>query len=132
MDAIRQAIYTKMAADSTLTTALSTYRSTYAIVDGFNPPDDMQVPFVVYDVMEDRNIYSKTDTLRVVRVDFRIVTSTLSDPTTIAERIRTLFHRVAITVSGWTNIITEVIGPRQIGQTESTKTNLITIEFTLA
>lgn len=132
MDVLRQAIYDKMAADGTLTGLLAAYRGDYAIVDGYAVPEDMETPLVLYEVVADNNLYTKQGTCRIVNVDFTIFTGTSDDPITVAERIRTLFHRVAITVSGFTNIKTEVTGPVQGVQDDGTKTNFLSIEFTLA
>jgi hypothetical protein len=132
MDALRQAIYDTLAADGTLTSLIASYRGDYAIVDGYTPPLDMEVPLIHYEIVSDDNFDSKTGRIRIIIADITVMTSTNSDPVTIAERIRTLLHRVAITVSGWTNIITEVNGPVQGVQTESTKTAILSVEFTLA
>jgi hypothetical protein len=132
MDALRQAIYDALAADGTLTGYLAAYRSDFAIVDGYEIPMDMETPAILYEVIADTNFDSKTGRVRVIVVDFTIVTGTSDDPVTVAERVRTLFHRVSITVSGWTNIITEVNGPVQGVQDDSTKTANLSIEFTLA
>lgn len=132
MDALRAGIYSTMAADGTLTGLLATYRTEFAIVDGYSIPKDMESPCVVYTVVSDLNNDTKTGRVRVIVVDFEVFTTVNSDPITVAERIRTLFHRVAITVSGWTNIITEVTGPIQGEQDDSTKSSFLSIQFTLA
>lgn len=132
MDALRQGIYDALAADGTLTGLLAAYRGDYAIVDGYLPPMDMEVPLVTYEIISDINTDSKTGRMRVIIVDFTVMTSVNDDPVTVIERVRTLLHRVAITVSGWTNIITEVSGPVQGAQDSSTKTAVISVEFTLA
>lgn len=132
MDALRQAIYDTLAADGTLTGYLAAYRSDYAIVDGYELPADMESPAILYEVVGDTNADTKNGNMRVVIVDFTIFTGTSDDPVTVAERVRTLFHRVSITVSGWTNIITNVVGPVQGAQDDSTKTANLSIEFTLA
>ncbi len=132
MDALRAGIYSKLAADGTLTGLLSTYRTKFAIVDGYDIPMDMESPCVQYTVISDNNNDTKTGRVRVIVVDFTVFTTNDGDPIVIAERIRTLFHRVAITVSGWTNIITEVTGPVQVEQDDSVKSSILSIEFTLA
>lgn len=132
MDALRQGIYDALAADGTLTGLLAAYRSGYAIMDGYKLPADMESPAVLYEVISDTNFDSKTGRIRVIVVDFTIYTGVSGDPVTVAERIRTLLHRVSITVSGWTNIITEVNGPVQGAQDDSTKTASLSVEFTLA
>lgn len=133
MDVLRQAIYDTLNADGTLTALLSTYGSAAdaTIVDGFFPPEDMELPIIKYSVIADANDDSKTTTMRVITVDFEIMTSTADDPVTIAERVRTLLHRVAITVTGWTNIVTEVNGPIEGSFDDHTKTALLSVEFTL-
>lgn len=132
MDALRQGIYDTLAGDGTLTGYLASYRGDYAIVDGYDLPDDMESPAILYEVISDVNSDTKTGNMRVIIVDFTVFTGTTSDPVTICERIRTLFHRQAITVSGWTNIITNVFGPTQGTVNESVKTANLSIEFTLA
>ena len=132
MDALRQGIYDTLAADGTLTSALAAYRGDYAIVDGYNIPQDMETPLVLYEVVGDTNFDSKTGRVRIIVVDFTVITGTSDDPITVAERIRTLLHRVAITVTGWTNIITEVNGPVQVSHDESNKVAQLSVEFTLA
>jgi hypothetical protein len=133
MDALRQAIYDTLNADGTLTALLSTYGSggDPTIVDGYYAPEDMELPIIKYSVIADDNNDTKTTTMRIIVVDFEIMTSTADDPVTIAERIRTLLHRVAITVSGWTNLVTEVQGPIEGDFDNFTKTALLSVEFTL-
>lgn len=133
MDALRQAIYDTLAADGTLTALLSTYGSAAdpTIVDGYFAPEDMELPIIKYSVIADANNDTKTTTMRIIVVDFEITTSTAGDPVTIAERVRTLLHRIAITVSGWTNVVTEVQGPLEGSFDNHTKTALLSVEFTL-
>jgi len=131
MDALRQAIFDTLNADGTLTTALATYRTEAAIVDGYRIPEDMEVPLVQYSIVADTNFDSKSTTMRVITVDFDIITSVNDDPITVAERVRTLLHRVALTVTGWTNIVTEVNGPVEGRFDEHMKTAELTVEFTL-
>lgn len=132
MDALRQGIYDVLAGDGILTGYLAAYRGDYAIVDGYELPADMESPAVLYEVISDLNADTKNGNIRVITVDFTIYTGTSSDPVTVAERVRTLFHRQAITVSGWTNIITNVVGPVQGAHDDSIKTANLSIEFTLA
>ena len=132
MDVLRQGIYDVLAGDSTITNNIATYRSDYAIVDGYELPSDMESPAILYEVISDTNADTKTGSIRVIVVDFTVYTCTSTDPVTIAERIRALFHRQSITVSGWTNIITNVFGPTQGIINENVKTANLSIEFTLA
>ena len=132
MDALRQGIYDALAANATLVAALGTYRSEYAIVDGYDIPIDMSLPAVQYEIISDVNRDTKSGRIRVVSVQFTVMTTTNDDPVTVAELVRAVFHRVAITVSGWTNIITEVNGPIQGAFDSNTKTSILSVDFTLA
>ena len=111
MDALRQGIYNKLTADSTLVSLLSTYRSYPAIVDGYFAPDDIQLPYLEYHMLNSIVDDSKTTRTLIYIVDFRCFVSRNTDPITLAERVRTVLHRQTITVSGWTNHITSVEGP---------------------
>jgi hypothetical protein len=132
MDALRQGIYDTLVADGTLTSLIAAYRGDYAITDGYELPADMESPAILYEVISDLNADTKTGNIRVITVDFTIFTGTSDDPVTVAERVRSLFHRQSITVSGWTNIITNVVGPVQGAHDDSIKTANLSIEFTLA
>lgn len=136
MDALRQGIYDHLAADGTLTALLGTYRSATAIFDGHIPGDGQQtdalLPCVLYEVVSNEHEDTKTGQIRRVLVNVEATTSTTDDPATIADRLHFLFHRTAVTVSGWTNIITSVSGPVQGPTDAHTRTATLTVEFVLA
>jgi hypothetical protein len=131
MDVLRQAIYDKINGTAAITSILTTYRTVPAVVDGFSIPDDMDTPLIYYNIVADTNNDSKNTTGREVLVDLHCITSAESDPATLATAVRNAFHRTAITVTGWTNIITECTGPVQ-GETDTNyKELIVSIRFVL-
>lgn len=113
MQPLTQAIYNQMANDSTLTGMLSSGASSifmYAPV-----PSASTRPFVVCaNSIADQPFDTKTTTGReVTRLIgcYDVSTGTYDTVEAIAERVRTLFHRVILTVAGYTMILAEAKGP---------------------
>lgn len=135
MDALRQGLYDFLAADGTLTALLGTYRSATAIFDvtpGTEDMNDIEIPCILFEVVANNHFDTKTGQIRQAVVSIECITSTDSDPATIADRVHTLLHRQAITVSGWTNIITDVAGPVRGNYDELERVQILTVTFTLA
>lgn len=136
MDVLRQGIYDHLAADGTLTALLATYRTAPAIFDGYIPGagdiTDALVPCILYEVVSSDHNDTKTGEIRRILVNIEASTSVNGDPAVIADRIHTLLHNTAITVTGWTNIITTVSGPIQGVFDTHTRTAVLTVEFVLA
>jgi hypothetical protein len=136
MNELREAIYDLLAADGTLTSALGTYRSAPAIFDGFIPGNlpqtDAALPLVLYDLVAVNVRDTKSGEIKDIIVNFEVETSAASDPGTVADRIRTLLHGQAVTISGWDNIITIVNGPVTGQFDDEVKVLILTVTFTLA
>jgi hypothetical protein len=131
MDVLRQAIYDKINGTAAITNILGTYRTYPAVVDGVNIPEDMPTPCIQYNIVLDQNNDTKNTTGRDVTVDVHCITTATSDPATLCTAVRNAFHRTAITVTGWTNIITECTGPIHGEHTQNYKDMIVTIRFVL-
>lgn len=129
MSALTAALFSTMNGDATLTADLGTYASAPCIFTVEPVPPAAARPYVVAatpvaDVGGpfDTKTSGGRDHIRQVEV----VTDALDTVRRerIAERIRTLFHRQAIAVAGFTNPISEVEGPFS-GENDRTVASLI-------
>ncbi len=115
MQPLTQAIYNQMANDSTLTGMLSTYSGGPAIFMYSPIPSAATRPLVVCaNSIEDKPFDTKTSTGReVTRLIgcYDVSTGTYDTVEAIAERVRYLFHRQILTVTGYTMILAEAKGP---------------------
>lgn len=111
MDALRQAIYDTLVADSSITNNLAAYRSAYAISDGHEIPQDFPTPAVVYDIVS--NVRSDTKNTHgfdiIVQID---CVGTINDSmVTLADNVVTLLHDNLITVTGYDTVMAIADGP---------------------
>lgn len=116
LSVLTAAIYNKLANDATLTALLATYRSNPAIFTADLIPEDALMPYVVLDnTWAQVDIGAKDNALdREISRDIRVYILrrySIQQLEAIVERIRVLLHRVVLTVTGYTNIISIVKGP---------------------
>ncbi len=131
MEALRSAIFTTLSNDATLTANLSTYRGAPAICSNVDIPKDMKTSLVQFFVIADVDSGVKNQAGREVTVQFTCYTSRKEDPTTIAERIRTLLHRSTITITGYQSTIIDVDGPFQGEVTNNYRSLILEATFTI-
>lgn len=115
MSLLTQALYNELADDETLTDLLATYNDKPAIFTTEPVPGDASKPYIISAgaVAQEPND-TKTGQGRIVTRDIRCYAEADGSAETvedIAERVRTLLHRQALDVSGYTCIITEASGP---------------------
>ncbi len=116
MNALTQAVYNLLQADSTLAGLLASYQGAPAIVTASPVPYGVPRPYLVTaQPLHDEAFDGKNTTLgRIIHQDVRVVTdasgsSQLIDA--IAERVRSLLHRQSLAVAGYTMIVADVSGP---------------------
>ena len=103
-------IYSRLINDLTLTALLSTYGASKGIFSTVPVPEDARPPYIVINLVNDQPHDSKATRGREQVWDigcYAAETGSLSALETIAERVRTLFHRHILTVTGYTTIIAE-------------------------
>ena len=97
--------------DSTLTALLSTYGASKGIFSTVPVPEDARPPYIVINLVNDQPHDSKPTRGREQVWDigcYAAETGSLSALETIAERVRTLFHRyTSLSITGYTTIIAE-------------------------
>jgi hypothetical protein len=136
MGAISQAIYNRLSGDATLTALLSTYRTSPAIFTSAQVPEDVSLPFIVSrGSLSDEPFESKDMRGRQIMRDIycyaRGESSTVAIET-ISERVRTLFHRQPLTVTGYTNIIAIAHGPTVMQDEDHIIGHAVTLELYLS
>jgi len=143
MNALSQAIYGVLSADSTLTGLLAVYTppgasAAPAIFSADPVPYDALRPYIVWaGAMHDAPFGGKVEdtTGREIHLDIRIIveataSSALAD--SIAERIRALLHNVPLSVAGFTNIIARCIaGPFNVPSDPRIMARGLTFQWTL-
>jgi hypothetical protein len=99
-----KAIHSKLSADATLTAMLSTYEGEPAIFTVDPAPEGAEMPFIVVSpIIDGAPFDTKTSRGRSVRVDVRCyaeATGSSSDIEAISERVRSVLHRVELTIDG--------------------------------
>jgi len=121
MSVFTQAFYDRLKGDATLTGLLGTYASSPSIFTKVPLPADFDIdahgPYVVTSGQAS-DVPGVTDTKnksgREIVRDVRCYSSTKLSPSTvdsIADRVRTLFHRQSFPVTGWSVEVSDVTGP---------------------
>lgn len=121
MGALSQAFYDRMANDATLTSGsgLATYGLAPAIFTRDPVPQDATLPYILMDGETLHDPFDTKTTLghdltRDIRV-FAEATGSTEVVETLAERIRQLFHRYALPVTGFTKtLLAEAFGPIEL------------------
>ena len=115
MSVFTAAIYSKMNGDATLTALLNSYNGNPAVFSGDRIPDNAELPYIT---ISGNIAVSRADTKTTQgREILRDIgcwdhqSSSVLNVENIAERVHDLFHRVALTITGHTNWLTEASGP---------------------
>lgn len=112
---ITQATYNRMANDATLTAMLATYNGAPAIFTIDPAPGDAALPYIVSAGQPvDTAFDTKTTRGRTLTRDIRCYAAADGSALlveSIAERVRELFHRQALTITGFVWIWAECTGP---------------------
>lgn len=112
---LTQAIYDRLAGDVTLTGLLATYNGSPAIFTTDPAPGDAVLPYIVSaGEVAQAPLDTKTSRGRSVIRDVRCYAE--ADGSTVvieamAERARALLHRQALTIAGFTWLISDCSGP---------------------
>lgn len=114
---VSQAFYDKLSGDATLQGLLSTFNSAAAVFTTDPVPESAVLPFIVTagavsQVPFDTKTKDGREILRDIRC-YTDATGSVAAVETIAERVRTLFHRQTLTVTGFQFLIADVSGPIQ-------------------
>lgn len=115
MSILTQAVYDRLAGDSALVAMLATYKGAPAIFTMHPVPGDARLPYVV-SVGEISQVPFDTKTCRgreLIR-DVRVYADADGNPIlveAIAERVRALLHRGALTITGFQWVLSNVVGP---------------------
>lgn len=115
MSVFTDAFFGILNGDTVLTTNLKSFNSRKAIFTYQPIPKGVEAPYIITTgEISDEGFDTKTSVGREIRRDIRCYAPDDGDPSrieTIAERVRTLFHRVDISVTGFTTIDVNVFGP---------------------
>ena len=117
MNALLKAIYDKLCADTTLTALLSTHAGLPAIFTSDIVPRGTSLPYCVMGLVSDEPYDTKDTRGRSVIVDIQVwypSEGSVLNLNAAAERVRTLLHRVLLTVEGFNQIITSCSGPMDL------------------
>lgn len=136
MNALTQGIYNLLKADNTLGGLLASYQGGPAIIAADPVPFDVPRPYIATaQPLHDEALDGKNTTLgRTIHQDIRIVadatgSSQLVD--SIAERVRTLLHRQSLAVTGYSNIVSDAVGPVQAPSDPRIQVLVLTMRFVL-
>ncbi len=136
MNALTQAIYNTLKADSALAALLAPYNGGPAIITADPVPFDAPRPYVVTaQPMHDEALDGKNTTLgRTIHQDIRIVADATGSSQlvgSIAERVRAVLHRQPLSVAGYSNIVTDASGPVQAPSDPRIMMLVLTVRFVL-
>jgi len=123
MSVFTKGIYDRLYNDPILRSKINTYNSEPAIFTVEPVPGNARLPYVVVSgPVSDVPFDTKTTLGREQTVDIRCYTENKGSKAQveeIAERVRELFHRQSITITGYKNIITSCTGPVFIPEDEA-------------
>lgn len=115
MQALTQALYDKLADDGTLTDLLSTYHGEPAIFTTEPAPGDAEMPYIVTaGEVAQEPFDTKTTEGRIPTRDVRCYAPAGGSAITVEEiagRVRALLHRQAMSIDGYTWVMSECSGP---------------------
>lgn len=134
MSVLTAAVYDRMANDATLTALLATYQGEPAIFTIQPVPGDASMPYIVTTgEMSQAPFDTKVERGRRAFRDVRCYATADGTAVTIeeiAERVRTLFHRYSLTVSGFGVVVANVVGPVEADEQDAYG-RILTVEFML-
>lgn len=127
-------IYNHLAGDFDLTSMLNLYKDHPAIFVESPVPDEVLLPYVVVNSVSDVPLDTLAEEGRQVTRDiacYARYTGSSLEITTITERVRELFHRQQITVSGYSNFITTVAGVNIAPTDRTVVGRIVSVRFSL-
>ena len=135
MSALSAAFYSTLSGDATLTNVLKQWEGRPAIFTYEPVPKDVELPYVITagEIANEPNDSKDTTGRRITR-DIRVYTDRTGSTAAIeslAERIRTLFHRSSISITGFKTIYVNVSGPR-IADEDKVYGRILSVELLLS
>lgn len=141
MSAITQAFFDRLTGDTALTGQLGTYNGGPSVFTKIPLPADFDIaangPYILTTGESSQTpgeIDTKNSAGRVIDRDVRCFADLALSPSTIediAERVRDLFHRQAINMTGFTTTIAEATGPIEADEDDALG-RIVTVSLTLA
>ena len=132
MSVFTKSIYERLRNDQVLASMINTYNSEPAIFTVEPVPGKAKLPYIIVSgPVSDVPFDTKTSLGREQTVDIRCYTENKGSKEQveeIAERVRELFHRQPITVTGYQNIIASCTGPIFVPEDEALGM-IITVKF---
>lgn len=123
MSALTAAIAARLQADATLAAMLASYNGLPAVFTVDPAPDDADLPYIVAaGEISQTPFDTKTTRGREVTRDVRCYAEASDSAAlieAIAERVRELFHRQRLAVSGYENWVISCNGPRVADETDA-------------
>ena len=131
---ITQAVYDKLANDATLAGLLADYRGSPAVFTTDPAPGDATLPYIVaagapVDMSFDTKVTRGRQVWRDVRC-YAAADGSAGLIERIAERVRALFHRRAITIHGFVWLWAECSGPIVADEPDADG-RIVTVRFTI-
>ena len=135
MSALSAAFYGLLSGDTALTDVVKTWDGRPAIFTYEPVPKDVELPYIITsgEIADTPNDSKDTTGRRIIR-DIRVYADRTGSTVTIealAERIRTLFHRSSISVTGFKTIYVSVSGPR-IADEDKVYGRILSVELLLS
>jgi hypothetical protein len=131
---IEGAIYQRLVSDIDVTSRINVYRGAPAVFT-FSPiPDDAQFPYVVVNAVSDVPLDTLVENGRQVTRDIACYvpnTGSATPITELSEAVRARFHRSFITVDGYTNFITTIVGVLTAPTDRTAFGRIVSVRFSL-
>lgn len=135
MSAITKGVYSALVSDAALSAMLADYRGAPAIFTTDPAPSDATLPYIVTaGAVTDTPADTKTSRGREVVRDIRCYTEATGSADLveeIAERVRAILHRRAITVTGFRVYISQIVGPFAGPAEDTAYGRILTAQITL-
>jgi len=134
MSVLTAAVYDRLIGDATLAGMLATYRGGPAVFTTDPAPGDASLPYIVTaGEVAQSPVDTKVDRGRRAFRDVRCYTAADGSAMLVesmAERVRTLFHRYELTVTGFGVIVANCVGPISADEQDAYG-RILTVEFLL-
>ena len=134
MSVLTVAVYDRLTGDATLAGMLATYRGGPAVFTTDPAPGDASLPYIVTaGEVAQSPADTKVDRGRRAFRDVRCYTAADGSAMLVesmAERVRTLFHRYELTVTGFGVIVANCVGPVAADEQDAYG-RILTVEFLL-
>jgi hypothetical protein len=131
---IEGAIYQRLISDAAITSRVNVYRGAPAVFTFSPVPDEAALPYIVVNPVSDIPLDTLAENGRQVVRDIACYvpnTGSVEPITRLSEAVRARFHRQVVTLDGYTNFLTSIVGLITAPTDRTVFGRIISVRFSL-